>query len=109
MTLDERARTIRMWIVASIVALLLAGLATWLFFPLALEEYCGRLGDSPETCLEARSSAVGLPTSFASWLRAVGAAIATPFIVVVVLRFIRAQRASRAEGRRPGDAGVEHA
>ncbi|PPG41502.1 hypothetical protein [Pseudoclavibacter sp. RFBA6] len=109
MTLDDRGRTMRMWILASVIALVLAALATWLFFPLEMESYCGRVGTGPETCLEARSSAVGLPTSISSLTRAVGAAVATPFIVVVVIRYVRKQRALRAGGAPRGDSGAQSA
>ncbi len=98
-----------MWILASVIALVLAALATWMLFPLAMETYCGRVGTGPEACLDARSSAVGLPTSFSSLTRAVGAAIATPFIVVVVIRYVQQQRTMRAGGAPRGDTGVPNA
>lgn len=109
MTLDKRGRTSRHWILAGVVALLLAALSVWLFFPLSLEEYCGRAGIAPETCFEVRTSAAGLPTSFAHWMRTLGAAIAMPIIVVVVVSFVRKQRALRTGGWPRADAGAPNA
>ncbi|PPF45952.1 hypothetical protein C5B85_04630 [Pseudoclavibacter sp. AY1F1] len=109
MTLDDRGRTIRLWVVAGVIALTLAALATWLYLPLTLETYCGQLGTGPETCIEARNSPAGLPTSFSFWLNAVGVAVAAPIMVVVVLRFVRKQRTTRSVDRQQGNTGDQSA
>jgi hypothetical protein len=111
MTLDEPRRTIRIWILASVIALVLAALATWLFFPVSLDTYCGRTGFGPLNCGNVSYSATGAPTSFALWMRGAGAAIATPLAVVVVTSFVRKQRAMRAEHAPvpPADEGAQSA
>ncbi|WP_271986147.1 hypothetical protein [Pseudoclavibacter terrae] len=111
MTLDDRGRTIRMWILASVIALVLAALATWMLFPVSLDTYCGRVELGPWNCGDVSYSATGAPTSFRLWMRAAGAAIATPLAVVVVTSFVRKQRAMRAEHAPapPADEGAQSA
>ncbi|VXB09138.1 hypothetical protein [Pseudoclavibacter sp. 8L] len=95
MTADQRRRPGRFWTLLTVIILLGVGLATWVFLPVALEEHCGQLVGAPETCLDLRHSPAGIPTGFSLWFSALGAAIGAPIIiVVVVLRFVRAQRAT---------------
>ena len=84
MTADQRRRPVGFWTLLTIIILL----------GVALEEHCGQLVGAPETCLDLRHSPAGIPTGFSLWFSALGAAIGAPIIVVIVLRFVRAQRAT---------------
>ncbi|PPF33390.1 hypothetical protein [Pseudoclavibacter sp. AY1H1] len=103
MTADQRRRPVRFWTLLTVIILLGVGLATWLFLPVALEEHCAQLVGAPETCLDLRHSPAGIPTAFSLWFNALGATIGVPIIVIVVLRFVRAQRATPPPAQ-PGSA-----
>lgn len=101
MSADQRRRPVLFWTLLTVTLLLGVALATWLFLPLSPEQHCAALVDSPEICLDVRHSPAGIPTGFSLWFSALGAAIAAPIIVIIVLRFVRAQRATPAH---PGSA-----